>query len=159
MNINSPLNTTTVSLLVQSHPNPVMLLSWKNLIIWILLENHNLAEEKRKSQLMTKLLTGEFIHDPNADPALKMMSRIFWENVRDPGSNNLLIRFHHYHLVQCVCSHSFLVFGPKQSRSITRHFSIATRASSSSLFRYILTWPAVLWDPRWVWQVSKIKSP
>ena len=45
---------------------------------------------------MTKLLTGEFIHDPNADPALKMMSRIFWENVRDPGNNDLLLRFQYY---------------------------------------------------------------
>ena len=45
------------------------------------------------------MLKGEFINDPKSSPAMKMISRLFFDEVRDPGKGyictNLSKRIHY----------------------------------------------------------------
>ncbi len=54
-----------------------------------------------------------------------------------------LLIFHHLHL---QLLNSFLELRSKLSWSKLRYFCIATSAISSSMFKYIITWPAISWE-------------
>ncbi len=48
-------------------------------------------DQEKTARKITKMLKGEFINDPKSSPAMKMISRLFFDEVRDPGEGYTLI--------------------------------------------------------------------
>ncbi len=48
-----------------------------------------IKEQEKTARKITKMLKGEFLNDPETSPALKMLTRLFNNEVRDPGKNSI----------------------------------------------------------------------
>ncbi len=48
-----------------------------------------IKEQEKTARKITKMLKGEFLNDPETSPALKMLSRLFNDEVRDPGTSSI----------------------------------------------------------------------